>query len=430
MKKLLIALLLVALLAPTALAATGPAPRSATPEPTLAPSNESDMEDTHSNGIIYNIDVGTLSFSLPTGFSKFDQDDSSIYYSNDVGSILIVSLTDGESLDLKGVAQRFVDVYQQYFDTVEVDSNCEIKGVPYVDCDLYYSQHPWFCKGALFLDSDNDSVYTLIYKSDKELKQYDYEIWSDLLNSVTVSYSSPTTQQTLSPKKTPIPRSITPEPTVDLDSQLITFRNTPWGISFTEADQLFPEYQLSSSMAGEMMRIYPLEEIITDKRDADFEYSDINIPAYCFSHEFQVAGYTTSNITLYFAYTPVDGILTHEEKDTALYAAKYEFEPADVDAVANDLSQKLSSLYGSIDAENSRTSVLYDYSWSIWWGTNHTGVALTTVKSKDGDMPDEIWISYYTAEGDDWLQAASDAEKERLLRLESAAAESGDTSGL
>jgi len=37
MKKLLIALLLLVLLAPTALAATGPAPRSATPEPTVAP---------------------------------------------------------------------------------------------------------------------------------------------------------------------------------------------------------------------------------------------------------------------------------------------------------------------------------------------------------------------------------------------------------
>ena len=222
----------------------------------------------------------------------------------------------------------------------------------------------------------------------------------------------------------------TTEPAETVFEQEITFRGAPWGISFTEADQRFPEYSLSSSMAGEMMRIYPIEEIITDKSEHDYEYRDINIPGYCFNHEFQVAGYTTSGINLYFAYTPVDGILTHEEKDTALYAARYEFEPADFESVAEDLSNKLTALYGESDRDGYRSSYVYEYNYTVWWGENDTGVALTRKEAKDDDLDNEIWITYYTTEGFDWLQAASDAEKERLLRNERSAAESGDTSGL
>ena len=214
------------------------------------------------------------------------------------------------------------------------------------------------------------------------------------------------------------------------ENKEIQFRNTPWGISFTEAEKLFPEYDLYG-MTGEVMKFYPTMEIYTGSYDWNHspEYHDINIIGACWNDEFDVAGYRTSNIELYFAYTLVDGIITHEESDSKMYGARYKFEPADAQSMIEDMKTKLSSLYGDIDEDGKDDGFVWDYTWWIWKGANNTAVALTLEDDKDSER-DEVWVSYFNYDGDKWLFEASDGEKERLLRQERAGAESGNTDGL
>ena len=213
----------------------------------------------------------------------------------------------------------------------------------------------------------------------------------------------------------------------------ILFRNTPWGISYTEADKLFPEYKLSSWLTGEYMKFYPIEQLITGKYSdkVNFEYHDINIPADCSNDEFEVAGYKTTDITLHFAYKVIDGVITHKEEDTLFYGAQYEFEPADSKFMIDDLKKKLSSLYGEIDEDGNRSvSNIWKYEWWIWKGADNTAVSLTWEYRPDGKSKDKVWISYFTYKGDEWLRAASDGEKERLIREERNAADNGGLNGL
>lgn len=210
----------------------------------------------------------------------------------------------------------------------------------------------------------------------------------------------------------------------------ILFRSTPWGTSFTEADKLFPEYGLYG-MTGEMMKFYPTMELYTGSysRDVSPEYHDINIIGESWNNVFDVAGYKTSNVELMFAYTVIDGVITHEEPDTKMYGARYEFEPADAEGMIADLTSKLSGLYGDVDETGRDDGMFYAYSWQIWKGANNTAVALTLKDDKDSTK-DEVWISYFTYDGDTWLFEASDGEKERLLREEKAGASSGNVDGL
>ena len=218
-------------------------------------------------------------------------------------------------------------------------------------------------------------------------------------------------------------------------SEEIVFRDTPWGISFTEADKLFSEYQMYP-MTGEGMKFYPVEQVYSDEYDTRHtpEYHDINIIGMSTgqgSHS-NVAGYTTSSITLHFAYAVIDGVITHEEKDSKMYGAQYKFEPADPKAVFDDLAEKLKGLYGDVDdAGRYELPRYYTTEWWTWNGANNTAVTLAIrIYGPELSSDDEVWIAYYTKDGDAWLYEASDGEKERLLRQEREGAASGNTNGL
>jgi len=211
----------------------------------------------------------------------------------------------------------------------------------------------------------------------------------------------------------------------------ILFRGTPWGISYTEADKLWPEYKIYDSLTGEMMRFYPTLELYSGSYDMhnNPEYHDINIPAPAWNGQQDVAGYKTSGVQLHFAYTVIDGVITHNSSDTRMYGAQYKFEPADSNLMVEDLTKKLTGLYGDIDEEGSDPGYAWDYYWWIWKGANNTAVAITLQDDKDSEQ-DEVWISYFTYDGDKWLYEASDGEKERLLREQQAGASSGNVDGL
>ena len=146
------------------------------------------------------------------------------------------------------------------------------------------------------------------------------------------------------------------------------------GSSYSKVDEQHDELGLWN-LSGEAFRTYSLDDIaIRDYSGIDFEYSDINIIGCCNNKETVVAGYTTSDICLYFVYVPINGFLTHEERDSALYAAKYTFEPADIDSMSTDLIDKLTSIYGTPDDTDDGSDLWNDkYHYTFWFGNNNTG---------------------------------------------------------
>lgn len=211
----------------------------------------------------------------------------------------------------------------------------------------------------------------------------------------------------------------------------IHFRDDEWGTSYSVLEEKYKKWGGGVMFENTTERA---EEIITGEDSGpDFEYSGLGKARLYTSLESleSVAGYSVYSVELYFSYLPVEGILQKNDSNTALYAAQYTFEPQNADLMMSDLTAKLTSLYGDVDDSGKVNGFMYDYDWLIWNGLNNTAVALTKKTSLYSD-PEEITIliTYTTFDGDLWLQAASDAEKERIRREEEAASSSGDTSGL
>ena len=186
----------------------------------------------------------------------------------------------------------------------------------------------------------------------------------------------------------------------------ILFREIPWGTSFTEVkDNIIPELDWDS-MHGDWMRVLTLNDIIADKSESmDFKNNDLCLDAYTIG-EIDVAGYTVSQTSMYYAFVPVGGSVTHEDSDTALYAAEYDIEPVDLDLAFADLFNKLVSVYGEPDASkqyeifNEYPNVLY-----YWYGSNDTMVVLKRSPYKDDN---HIHIFYAWENGDKLLHEADD----------------------
>lgn len=212
----------------------------------------------------------------------------------------------------------------------------------------------------------------------------------------------------------------------------ITFQDTSWGTSYTEIDKKFSSYQLYD-MRGKLIKTFSVDQIITDEGGIDFEYNDINVVGNTYSPESKVAGYTTKDVTFFFAYKPVNGLLTKELSDTMMYAARYEFATTDLEVMEADLTSKLSGLYGEPDATDSGSNMWgTEFKYVYWYGANDTGVALIvhhpTVNTFLSE--DSILLVYFTRQGDQWLQEASDAEAAREAQGKNATPDAGDNSGL
>lgn len=214
----------------------------------------------------------------------------------------------------------------------------------------------------------------------------------------------------------------------------ILFRDIPWGTSFTDAKSAFSDFGLWG-LAGESYKTKSIDDIILgDYQGIDFEYNDINIIGNTYNGEVDVAGYTTSDISMYFAYIPVDGVLTRTEDDSALYGAQYVFEPKNLAEMSADLISKLSSLYGEpFQTTNDSDMWGNKYEYTYWSGANDTELVLKTTDSTDdstGFYEDEVTISYVWLKGDELLQQASDTLKAEAIGNESSAYGNGSTNGL
>lgn len=212
----------------------------------------------------------------------------------------------------------------------------------------------------------------------------------------------------------------------------ITFQDTSWGTSYTEIDKKFSSYDMYD-MRGSLFKTFSIEEVIKDEGGIDFEYHDINVVGNTYSPESKVAGYTTTDVTFYFAYKPVNGILTKELSDTKLYAARYEFATSDLDSMEADLTSKLSGLYGEPEDTDAGENMWgTEFKYVYWYGANDTAVVLIVHHPSVNTFlsEDSVRLVYYTKQGDQWLQEASDAEANREAQGKNATPDANDNSGL
>ncbi|MCD7846794.1 MAG: zinc-ribbon domain-containing protein [Oscillospiraceae bacterium] len=214
----------------------------------------------------------------------------------------------------------------------------------------------------------------------------------------------------------------------------ITFRDIPWGTSYADAKELLSDLDLWK-LAGESYKIYSVEDItLGDYKEISFEKNDINIIGNTWNSHIDVAGYTTEDITLFFAYVPVDGVLTKTEEDSALYGARYEFKPENLSEAADDLKEKLSSLYGEPDSTKTDSDIWGNkYTYITWTGKRNTEVVMKICDSSQCSLSfyyDEIYISYVWLKGDELLQTACDTLIQNEKDAESKVYGDGSTGGL
>lgn len=229
-----------------------------------------------------------------------------------------------------------------------------------------------------------------------------------------------------------------PNPSSDTPSNIeIQFRNIPWGTNYADVQQLLPDFDWYD-MSFENMKHYPVEEVLTDDYDnhsIDFSNTGINMIATPFTiKETNVAGYTTSDIQLFFSYMPIDGVLSKNDAATALYGARYTFNPNDLSSMSADLIDKLSSLYGEPNNTTKDTDIWGNQATLTWWyGSNDTVVVLYALDSSNdstGFYDDELWISYAWQKGNELLKEADAAVSASNVADEALNYGNGNTDGL
>lgn len=209
----------------------------------------------------------------------------------------------------------------------------------------------------------------------------------------------------------------------------ITFKNIPWGTSFTESKENYVQNLAWSSQHGDWMRVLTIGDITADSYDSNkFKNNDLCLHAYSID-SVEVAGYEVSQTDMYYAFVPVNGIVTHEDADTSLYCAEYEIEPVDLDSAFDDLFEKMKSVYGEPDTSKTY-SIFVDCENLLyyWYGTNDTMAILKKEPYVEGEGA--VHIFYAWKNGDKLLHDADDVVSGIKADEESAIYGNDNTEGL
>lgn len=236
---------------------------------------------------------------------------------------------------------------------------------------------------------------------------------------VTLKVGSPTVNYDKTEYSVKIDDDITP------NEKEVQFMNIQWGTTYKEVDEIHGELGLWE-LYGEEYKTFSVSEVaLGDYKGIDFEYSDINVIGNCYNSEMEVAGYTTKEITMYFAYTlNEDGTLNQNYKDSIFYGARYIFDSQNLAAMSDDLKEKISDIYG--EPQKVTTDIdLYKnvYTYTYWYGANDTLLVMKTLNSENDTTDlysDEITLAYVWLPGDEYLQKASDTLKKQAIEKEEA----------
>ncbi len=208
----------------------------------------------------------------------------------------------------------------------------------------------------------------------------------------------------------------------------ILFRDMPWGTSFSELKNIFPDFEdLYFNTDENIPAVCDIERIITISSDSKLEHGISGYSDY-YPSDMSVAGYPLDCITFFLVKPVIDGKLETAESRLKCYAVRYTFNPNDIDSSANDLTEKLSGLYGEPDQFGNAANSFHKWQYTVWKGSNNTGVALSVgkpIKAMPPFVVDTININYFIYDGDVWLKAASDIQRDNLQ-----AERDGNTSGL
>ena len=142
-----------------------------------------------------------------------------------------------------------------------------------------------------------------------------------------------------------------------LADQEILFRGIPWGTSASELEK--KDFFQYGSFSDSSM---PFEDSFTEEaRWRAMAYigtgtdHDAGFEATCYG-KIKVAGFETSSIHLYCAYSIENGELVKDKSKSRFYGADYVFNPLDYAFAYNTLVQKLTDLYGEGTEEKIRES--------------------------------------------------------------------------
>ena len=214
-------------------------------------------------------------------------------------------------------------------------------------------------------------------------------------------------------------------PLVGISSQdtAIVFRNIPWGSTYSDTMSKMADTNTSwerlSPATGRKTTINQITE-------NGIEFFEFDTYAYTYtsynSSQIMVAGYKTSSITLYFAYSvDENGGLPMDQEHTQFYLAKYKFEPTDLVAMTADLKNKLSSLYGEVKFTESDNMVI-DNHYYIWTGSDNTVAVLQSEEYPTGSKYIYVWYG--------WMKADEIRNVANSIQFEEARAEEMKNFGL
>ena len=202
------------------------------------------------------------------------------------------------------------------------------------------------------------------------------------------------------------------------EAKPILFRGIPWGLSCVEvSEQLKLEKDLR--IGNDTYTVSYFTDGETDKAYKDKEYT---LYTYIQKDEKEaigeIAGYALYMGIIYFSRVlQADGSVGRGAENTVFYAARYELgSPVNpdikksVDQRREDLTAKLTSLYGEPDAGHANP---------VWHGAEGTLVALQYVPKNAS-----FYISYVSESGDAMFKLLLDAENAREEAF------SGNTDGL
>ena len=207
----------------------------------------------------------------------------------------------------------------------------------------------------------------------------------------------------------------------------ILFRNIPWKTSFATVQTLVPEFNLWA-LSGESFKTYSVDDIIYgDYEGINFQESGFNVIGNAYNKEQEVAGYTTSDISMYFVYPVIDGNIDYTDANSLLYGARYEFEPKDVDLMLSDLKEKLSALYGDPVQDCDVQSFVYESEHIVVWETKTCKLSIHSYKDSSYNTLD---VNYALKEADVLLQQNNDIIYNQKVIQQSEQYGNGNTNGL
>lgn len=178
------------------------------------------------------------------------------------------------------------------------------------------------------------------------------------------------------------------------DSQSeITFRNIPWGSTKQKAEEVLGEPSIETTT------LLYLSGTTVDK--------DIGIGAKYSRHPLTVAGYTSKRTKVSYVYPVIDGIMLRDDDNAILFFAGYEImdDTNDVNTIFEDLTEKLSKLYGEYVANDNDKS-------RIWTDALNNSVQLEL-------FGNSVMVNYTCGMAEELVNEAQKArDEERAERLE------------